>query len=179
VTATPAIPTARLNGIWVRHVPVFGPAPDPFHRGSDADGRWQRASDAGGFYLADEEDTAWAEWYRYLGRAGLRPDEAVPRYLLSYRLDLEVADLRNTDTLAEWGLTPPDPNDAWSAFQDVGATLVAAGHRAIVSKSAARPANDVLCIFRPPGVAHPPGVEFEPPPRRHDVAPVVPRGMRT
>ncbi len=63
-------------GAWFRHVPAGGaPLYRPEH---PADGRWQRGEVVEGFYLADSEQTTWAEWY--LRGARLREALAHPLY---------------------------------------------------------------------------------------------------
>jgi hypothetical protein len=42
-------------------------------------GRWQVGSNLAAIYLADEEQTAWAEWYRMLAEIGLPPTHDIPR----------------------------------------------------------------------------------------------------
>jgi hypothetical protein len=53
-------------GVFYRHLPHQG---DPLWRAiPPRDGRWQRGDVVDGLYLADEPDTAWAEWL--CGRSG-------------------------------------------------------------------------------------------------------------
>jgi RES domain-containing protein len=169
----------RVDGLWCRHVPAFESDPDPFQRGADADGRWQVAANCGGFYLADEAPTAWAEWFRFLASAGFAPTQRLPRFMLHYQLDVAVVDLRTDTALDQVGLRRPDPDDDWEPFQRVGAELFAVGHAGIITTSAARPQSELICLFRGPGVTAPHGVTFDPPPELHEDAPVIPRGMRT
>ncbi len=179
MTAPPDVDTTRVLGNWCRHVPDAGAAPDPFHRGIDSDGRWQTTAVCGGFYLADEPDTAWSEWYRFLAAAGLAPAANLPRYLLRYQLDLRLADLRSADALHRVGLQPPDPDDDWRPFQAIGAALYATGHAGLITTSAARPKAHVVCLFRGPRMLTPDDVTFQPPAEHHATAPRIPRGLRT
>ncbi len=48
----------------------------------------------GAFYLAGDEETAWAEWYRQLAELGIPPAKSLPRDLWRIGVDLDrVADL--------------------------------------------------------------------------------------
>jgi hypothetical protein len=80
-----------VGGLWVRWsrsgseaVPKRDPPPD---------NRWQRGGVVDALYLADEEATAWAEWYRHLAELGVPPDQWLPAHLWSWRVVVEVADL--------------------------------------------------------------------------------------
>lgn len=146
---------------------------DPLH----ADGRWQRGTVIGALYLADCEATAWAEWYRQLGEAGVSPPNALPRELWRIRLNAEVADLSTQARLNQVGLERPQPTRrAWPRFQAVGESLWRAGWLGVMAPSAARPRGRVACVFadraeactRPVGR---PTLVREPP--------VPPRGMTT
>jgi hypothetical protein len=44
-------------------------------------------------YLADDDATAWAQWYRHPATRGLPPHEQMPRDLWQWEIDVEVADL--------------------------------------------------------------------------------------
>ena len=93
-------------GIWMRHTshgrdPRVRPARPP-------DNRWQRGPVVDALYLADGEDTLWAEWYRSLAELGIPPLHQLPRDVWRYRLrGVEVADLSNGRRLARVGLEPP------------------------------------------------------------------------
>jgi hypothetical protein len=79
-----------ISGEWIRHAPhhsdLLGHSAEP------TDGRWQRGDVVRGLYLADEPDTAVAEWYRYLAERGLPPSAAIPHDHHVWRVDLTVAD---------------------------------------------------------------------------------------
>lgn len=58
-----------ISGVWWRHLPHGG---DPLRLAEPAsDGRWQRGKTVGALYLAEDAETAWAEWYRTLAESGL------------------------------------------------------------------------------------------------------------
>lgn len=117
-------------------------------------------------YLADSEDTVWAEWYRVLAELAVPPHRALPRDLWRLRLDIEVADLTTEAKLRRVGLQPPRPTRAeWAAFQEVGERLRAESWAGLVAPSAARPEGLVVCLFRS---GAPRGVRRLPPPRRVD-----------
>lgn len=143
-----------------------------------ADGRWQRGAVIGGLYLAGDEDTTWAEWYRSLAESGVPPDQSLPRDLWMVDLDIEVADLSTPGSLADFDLEPPVPDrETWDAYQDLGERLHGQGWAGVVGPSAARPEGLVLCIFW--GTEGLPRVTPVPPPRRWVAAPAPPRGLRT
>jgi RES domain-containing protein len=119
------------------------------HRDPPPDNRWQRGSVVDALYLADSEETVWAEWYRHLAEAGIPPTWAMPRSLWTWEVDVAVADLGSTDQLAAVGLDPPAPGRrTWPPYQDVGERLWREGRAGLVAPSAARPEGRVLCIFR-------------------------------
>jgi RES domain-containing protein len=108
-----------VKGDWVRHVPhgtdLLGRATPP------ADGRWQLGEVVGGLYLADDAETATAEWYRALAEQGFSPEDHVPHDHHRWRIDVEIADLSTDGRLGEIGLEPPTPHrQTWDAYQRVG-----------------------------------------------------------
>ncbi len=99
---------------------------DPLYRPpTPADGRWQRGTVIEGLYLAAEEATVWAEWYRWLAEHEIEPLHSLPRELWRYRISLRnVADLTGNGALAELGLPDAIPGrEQWPAFQRVGERL--------------------------------------------------------
>ena len=135
-----------------RHVPAGG---DPLFRPEHpADGRWQRGEVVEGFYLAADEQTAWAEWYRALAELAVPPMRQMPRDLWRYDVGVEgAADLSDVDRLAAVGLPSPDPaRGQWPPFQAVGEALASEGWPGVLypsASSAARSAEDLaLCLFR-------------------------------
>jgi RES domain-containing protein len=130
-------------------------------------------------YLADEEDTLWAEWYRHLAERGVPPMHHLPRDVWRFRVPrLDVADLTTAEQLALVGLSPPTPGRAsWPSCQDVGETLWRDGWRGLVAPSAARPGGVVLCLFAQDPATLP--AEPVPPPSVVTAPPVPPTGMRT
>lgn len=142
------------------------------------DGRWQRGQEVGAVYLADSEETAWAEWYRLLAELAVPPHRALPRDLWRFRVGLDVADLTTEARLRQVGLHAPRPTRSeWPAFQAVGEQLHIEGWAGLAVPSAARPEGLVVCLFRRALVLR--GVRRLPPPRRVASAPVPPRGMTT
>jgi len=142
------------------------------------DNRWQRGSVIDALYLASDEATMWAEWYRHLAERGVPPLRGLPRDVWRYRVGaLRVADLTTSGRLERAGLTPPAPGrKTWPAYQAVGKTLWRQGWAGLLAPSAARPAGLVLCLF-----AAAPGLPAEPvpPPTRVSEPPAPPTGMRT
>jgi RES domain-containing protein len=172
----PDVDPAPVSGVWFRHVPAGG-AP-LFRPERPADLRWQHGEIVEGFYLADSEETAWAEWYRALAELALPPMRQLPRDLWRFELDVDrVADLSSSERLERVGLDVPVPDRRqWPAFQAVGETLFAEGWAGILYTAAARPASLALCLFRTSDRL--PGVRPLPPPVRHDEPPAPPRGLR-
>lgn len=165
-----------VRGVWFRHVPAGS---EPLFRPErPADGRWQRGEIVDGFYLADSEETVWAEWYRALAELALPPMRQLPRDLWRFGIDVgRVADLSSPERLARVGLPQPVPDRRqWPAFQTAGQALRAEGWAAVLYPAAARPDSLALCIFRVSDRL--PDVRPLPPPVRHDEPPVPPRGLR-
>jgi RES domain-containing protein len=169
------VETTSISGIWWRQIPGGGDVhhqPDP-----PADSRWQRGELIDALYLADSEDTAWAEWYRALAESGLPPRQALPRDLWHWEISLpDVADLSTPKKLERVGLPAPTPAmSQWPAFQAVGEELYAEDRPALLAPSAARPDGQVLCLFRPERIV--PGATPVPPPQSYEEPPSVPQGM--
>ena len=99
-----------MQGVWWR---VNRAGRDPFLWTPDAaDGRWQTGAVVRGFYLADSEDTAWAEWYRHTSEQGAPPAGRMPRDTWRIAVDVtDIADLTTAATLAEHGIAELHPFD--------------------------------------------------------------------
>jgi len=165
-----------VHGVWFRHVPASG---EPLFRPKHpADGRWQRGEVVEGFYLADSEQTAWAEWYRALAVLELPPPRQLPRDLWQFEIDVNrVANLSSSERLERVGVQCPLPDRSqWPAFQTVGETLFAEGWSGVLYPAAARPTALALCLFCASDRLR--GVRPLPPPARHDEPPAPPRGLR-
>lgn len=164
--------------MFFRHVPAGGaPLFRPEH---PADGRWQRGEVVEGFYLASDEQTAWAEWYRALAELAVPPMRQMPRDLWRFEIELEgVADLSDAGKLAAVGLPRPVPSRRqWPQFQAVGEALAARGWAGILYPSAARSESEVaLCVFRRRSSLA--GIDPLAPPARYEEPPAPPRGLRT
>ena len=131
-----------------------------------------------GLYLADEAETAVAEWYRVLAELGLPPARSVPHDHHLWRLGLELADLSDEARLAAVGLGAPRPTRrSWPPFRDVGEALWRAGWRGVLAPSAARPRAQIVCVFDD-GAWPPPGCHPE---QRIEISsvPTPPTGMTT
>jgi RES domain-containing protein len=164
--------------VFFRHVPAGG-AP-LFRPERPADGRFQHGEVVEGFYLAEDEQTAWAEWYRALAELALPPMRQMPRDLWRFEVGLKgVADLSDARKLAAVNLPPPEPSrEQWPRFQAVGEALAAVGWTGILYPSAARSGSKVaLCVFR--GASGLTGIEPLGPPVRYEEPPAPPRGLRT
>jgi RES domain-containing protein len=170
-----AVPVA---GTWWRHAYPGSPAlPE---RDPAPDARWQRGEVVDALYLADDEETAWAEWYRHLAELGLPPNRAMPRDLWRWSIAVDVADLSTVAALERVGLQPPRPGRrTWPAYQGVGEALARDGWAGLLAPSAARPEHLVLCLFRRPGARRITGARAVGRPRRVDEPPAPPTGMTT
>jgi len=165
-----------VRGRWIKHTyPGSPPLPN---RDPPPDNRWQRGDVADALYLADSEETAWAEWYRHLAERAIPPLAQIPRELWAWQVDVEVADLSTDEKLASVGLRRPAPGRrGWHAYQLLGEQLAAEGWSGLLAHSAARPAGTVLCLFRSEdGVT---GAEPIPPPRQVREPPPPPIGLVT
>lgn len=167
-----------MRGVFFRHVPAGG---DPLFRPENpGDGRWQRGEAVEGFYLADSEQTAWAEWYRALAELAVPPMRQMPRDLWRYAIDIgQIADLSDAKRLQKAGLPFPTPTRRqWQEFQVVGEALAMEGWIGILYPTAAQSeGNYALCLFRRTQPL--PGVQPLGPPARHDEPPPPPSGLRT
>ena len=165
-------------GRWVRHGPDRASAWPPV-REPRPDGRWQRGDAIGALYLADSEETVWAEWYRHLAETGVPPDDAMPRRLWQWQVDVRVANLSTRGRLERVGLGAPTPGRrSWAAYQDVGHQLWTEGWAGLLAPSAARPRGRVLCLFRE-GRSRVAGVRPVGTGRRVVKPPAPPTGMTT
>ena len=175
-----AVGPASVRGVFFRHVPGDG---EPLFRPEHpSDGRWQRGEVVEGFYLAGDEETAWAEWYRVLAELGIPPMRQMPRDLWRFDVDLEgVADLSTAEKLSTVGLPPPEPvRSQWPRFQAVGEALASEGWPGILYPSAARAGGtgaSALCLFRRADRIA--GLNPAGTPDRHDEPPAPPGGLRT
>jgi RES domain-containing protein len=173
----PAARRVSVKGSWWRQSPHGA---DPLLLASPAaSGRWQRGDVVAAIYLADEEATAWAEWYRVLAEVALPPTHAMPRDLWRWRIRVkDIADLSTPAKLAELDLPVPKPGRAsWRPFQTVGEALYGERYRGVLYPSAARPEHTALCLFRDASLV--PGAEPKRPPITYRDPPAPPSGLRT
>lgn len=130
-------------------------------------------------YLAKDETTLWAEWYRHLAERGVPPLRQMPRDVWRHRVRrVEVADLSDAGRLARVGLVLPTPGRRmWPAYQQVGEALWREGWPGLRAPSAARPTGLVLCLFVDDQAALP--AVPVPPPTVVAEPPAPPTGLRT
>lgn len=175
---------ASFTGQWFRQTPAGVRADTrPF---PPDDNRWQRGRIVDAVYFALDRAGVWAEWYRHLAERGLPPQAALPRWLWTAKVaSIELVDLRSARQLARVGLGVPTPGRrTWPPFQAVGEQLYAGGYTGLVSRSAARPASFVACVFdQPPSRRNPDGgipstIVYGAPKTVTD-PPALPTGMRT
>jgi RES domain-containing protein len=170
------VTAVAVRGHWVKHTyPGSPPLPE---RDPPPDNRWQRGDVVDAIYLADSEDTAWAEWYRHLAERMIPPLAQIPRELWTWQVGVEVADLSTGEKLAAVGLHPPTPSRSeWPTYQLVGEQIAADGWTGIHVPSAARPEGKVLCLFRDQDGIR--GATPVPPPSHVPEPPPPPAGLRT
>jgi hypothetical protein len=98
--------------------------------------------------MADDPETAIAEWFRYLAELGLPAGRAIPHDHHLWGLDLIAADLSTQARLAAVGLWLPQPTRrSWPPFQAAGEALWREGWAGLVAPSAARQGALVACVF--------------------------------
>jgi RES domain-containing protein len=165
-----------VKGRWVKHTyPGSPPLPE---RDPPPDNRWQRGDVIDALYLADSEETAWAEWYRHLAERMIPPLAQMPRELWTWEVDVEVADLASSNGLAATGLNTPAPRrDDWHPYQRIGEQLAKEDWAGLIAPSAARPDGQVLCLFRHGRDIR--GAKPLSPPRRITEPPPPPTGLQT
>ena len=173
---TSDIAAIAVRGRWFKHTYPGSPAlPE---RDPAPDNRWQRGEVVDALYLADCEDTVWAEWYRHLAERAIPPLAQMPRDLWTWEVDVEVADLSTPERLAAVDLSPPKPGHrSWPSFRQVGERLWEDGWPGLLAPSAARPEGSVLCLFRDAGGVQ--GATAIDAPRRVAEPPAPPTGLQT
>ncbi|MGO9789700.1 MAG: RES domain-containing protein [Solirubrobacteraceae bacterium] len=108
-----AVAWVPVQGSWARHTAPGVGATEPHAGGS----RWL-APGSPGVYLADQEETAWAELYRTLAESRRGPVDAMPRDLDRVIVSLDrVVDLRTERSRRALGLPRLRPSQKqWPAF---------------------------------------------------------------
>jgi RES domain-containing protein len=130
-------------------------------------------------YLGDDEDTAWAEWYRHTSEAGVPPARRLPRETWRVDVDLDsVADLAAPGVLRRHGIARLDPSRRqWPKTQPIGEAYWTDGAQAVLAPSAAHRGGQVLAVFRPsPPIV---GLTKLIPSSYYDYLPPIPTGLRT
>jgi RES domain-containing protein len=166
-----------VAGSWWRQTPHGS---DPLWLATPpSSGRWQHGGTVAAIYLADDEQTAWAEWYRALAEIAMPPTHGMPRDVWRWTIAVgEIADLSTPAKLALLDLPVPRPGRrTWAPFQAAGERLHGDGYRGILYPSAARPDHKALCLFREGALI--PGAEPQRPSVTHRDPPAPPTGMRT
>jgi RES domain-containing protein len=161
-----------VQGTWARHTGLGIGGCDPHAGGS----RWLSLGRLG-VYLADREETAWAEMYRSLAESRMGPLLAMPRDMYKVAVSLDrVADLstERSRRVLELPRMRPTKNQ-WPIFQTVGERLAAAGAQGVLYSSAARTRSQCLCVFEA-GLS---GLSVEGEPVRVLAPPPPPRGLRS
>ena len=168
-----------VDGTWWR---IGRPAGDPLALTPEpADGRWQRGDVVRALYLAGDEATAWAEWYRHSAELAVPPQTRLPRAVYRFDVSMDgVADLTGPGVLAAHGVVSLVPSRRqWPRTQPIGEAYFARGRRAVLVPSAAHDDGRVLVVFRPAGTSDVPGVVRVGRGRRVTELPALPTGLRT
>jgi RES domain-containing protein len=111
-------------------------------------GRWNPPQSFSTLYLAFEQDTVVAEFYRLAERQGRAPEDFLPRQMHRYEITLAAAlDLRPAAAQDSLGLTP----DALRALdarrcQEIGAAAHYLGFEGIIAPSATG-VGTVIAVF--------------------------------
>lgn len=169
---TPHVP---VKGVWVRHVLA---GVDGLTPGRGGNGGRFHPPGAQALYLADSEETAWAEWYRWLAEWHQFPADHLPRDLYSIAVDLQrVVDLSTAATRKAAGLPQRmrPSSRQWAAFQAAGHEFARGGAQGVLYSSSARGRSRCLCVFAA-GLSC---VQAEGEPLKVIAPPPPPRGMRT
>jgi RES domain-containing protein len=172
-----SVQRVSVAGSWWRQTPHGA---DPLWLATPpSSGRWQRGEALAAIYLAEDEFTAWAEWYRVLAEIALPPTHGMPRDLWRWKIAVNgIADLSTAAKLARFDLPIPKPGrQTWTQFQEAGKNLHDTGYRGVLYPSAARPDHQALCLFRD-GVLIPGADPIRPPTTYRDPPP-PPVGLRT
>ena len=103
----PQVAAVAVRGTWLKH--AYAGSPPLPEREPPPDNRWQRGSVVDALYLADNEETVWAEWYRHLAERMVPPLAQMPRELWRWQVDVEVADLSTPERLSAAWLPPQPP----------------------------------------------------------------------
>jgi RES domain-containing protein len=131
-------------------------------------------------YLADSEQTAWAEWYRHSAELGVPPQSRLPRAVFAFEVNVaDIADLTGPGVLGRHGIRKLSPSRRqWPRTQPIGEAYYGAGRRGLLAPSAAHVDGQVLVIFLPD--ADPlAGVTVRGSGRVHAELPALPIGLRT
>lgn len=133
-----------VHSTWARHTAPGLGGTEPSVAGS----RWLRPGRPG-VYLADSDETALAELYRWLAEERRAPAAAMPRDLHHVAVDSDrVADLRTERSRKALGLPRMRPTrKQWPPFQDAGERLERAGAHGILYASTARSRSACLCVL--------------------------------
>jgi RES domain-containing protein len=161
-----------VTGTWARHTAPGVGGTEPHAGGS----RWLHPGRPG-VYLADREETVWAELYRAMAEGERGPLAAMPRELHRVSVTLDrVADLSAERARRAVGLPRIRPTQKqWPVFQAVGEQFLSDGAQGVLYSSAARVRSLCLCVFE----AGLPGLTVVGEPVRVIAPPPPPRGLRT
>jgi hypothetical protein len=131
-----------VRGRWLKH--TFPGSPALPERDPPPDNRWQRGDVVDALYLADSEETAWAEWYRHLAERAIPPLAQMPRELWSWEIDVEVRAPRpaskevGSAIIGKWrasvvsGLASSGRRSVCAPFGSIAAWLVPTGAHSTV-----------------------------------------------
>lgn len=145
-------PRRRLNVRFWHQGPTgqsFGAFADP----ADTVGRYHNLGGGGVWYASDQEQAAWAEWFRHFVGDGIDPNETLRRVGHVDFTDLEVLDLTDQTVRHLLGITEADlVSDDYSITQEIAEVARSAGFDGLLAPSAALPGRRTVAVF-PSGAA--------------------------
>lgn len=147
VAAVDALDPVALTGEAFRHVAAnYNPLSGAGARAQG--GRWNPPGSFATLYLALERETVVGEFHRMVSRAGLKPEDFLPRRFYRYEIELRaLLDVRPLDARSALGLRDADlKSDDPSASQAIGDAAHYLGREGIIAPSAAG-AGTVVAVF--------------------------------
>lgn len=117
---------------------------------ADTFGRYHRIGGVGVWYASDQEQAAWAEWFRHFVGDGIDPNETVRRVGHADITELVVLDLTDQSVRDLLGITEAElVGDDYSITQEIAEAARSAGFDGLLAPSAALPGRRTLAVFAP------------------------------
>ncbi|MCV7302104.1 RES family NAD+ phosphorylase [Mycobacterium barrassiae] len=138
-------------------------------------GRYHRQGEPGVWYASNQEQGAWAEFFRHFTNEGIDPFE-VRRRVGRVSVDLRVLDLTDKKMQARLGVDEDDlVSDNCALTQEIAYAAREAGFDAVLAPAAALPGCQTLAVFchALPKVTADRSEVRQPPPRIADLLPMI------